>query len=392
MLAGRGSGRALSSCATWALSMLSVAMSEAAEPLFDQPVCAGCALVRPKPFAMPRGPYPPPREIQFEKSEAFRAVTQGFVSENNNRRFDAPFVVPAHQLVFCKVAKVASSGWLRLLRRMEGHADWQRNPYFLSHRHYVGGVRQMSHLSNAEALRVLRDRANWTRVVIVRDPAERLLSAYLDKIHGQRDTRAQNAIYSKVLFGLAPQEFANVTFGDFVERVEYGLAHGIVDQHWSPLADNCDLRTWLPAYDLVINMRKGDDMSKLLDCAQHRRATLQQPAHACGNARHFQPDIRGGICACDQGGAAVLHTGVAAPRNGYVRGRLRSLRPAEADPLAAIGRLGPGGQRAPRCTFVNVRPIHQTSSLLPFSMPSNPGGEVGLVADDAQGRAAAPDR
>ena len=266
MLAGRGSGRALSSCATWALSMLSVAMSEAAEPLFDQPVCAGCALVRPKPFAMPRGPYPPPWEIQFEKSEAFRAVTQGFVSENNNRRFDAPFVVPAHQLVFCKVAKVASSGWLRLLRRMEGHADWQRNPYFLSHRHYVGGVRQMSHLSNAEALRVLRDRANWTRVVIVRDPAERLLSAYLDKIHGQRDTRAQNAIYSKVLFGLAPQEFANVTFGDFVERVEYGLAHGIVDQHWSPLADNCDLRTWLPAYDLVINMRKGDDMSKLLDC------------------------------------------------------------------------------------------------------------------------------
>ena len=248
-----------------ALSMLSVAMSEAAEPPSDQPVCAGCALVRPKPFAMPSGPYPPPWEIQFEKSEAFRANQAASVG-HTNQRFDAPFVVPAHRLVFCKVAKVASSGWLRLLRRMEAHAGWQGTPYFRDKRNYVGGVRQMSHLSNTEALRVLRDRANWTRVVIVRDPAERLLSAWLDKIHGHRDSSYQLAVYSKELFGLAQQEFANVSFGDFVERVAYGLAHGIVDQHWSPLADNCDLRTWLPAYDLVINMRKGDDMNKLLDC------------------------------------------------------------------------------------------------------------------------------
>ena len=75
-----------------------------------------------------------------------------------------------------------------------------------------------------------------------------------------------NLQYSSELFGLPESEFANETFADFVERVAYGLAHSVVDQHWSPLADNCDMRTWLPAYDLVIRYQHGDDMNVLLDC------------------------------------------------------------------------------------------------------------------------------
>ena len=231
----------------------------------DQPVCDGCERLQPEWFALPSGAYPPPWELEFEKSQAFRANQAHAPGGHINFRFDAPFVVPAHRLIFCKVAKVASSGWLKLLRRMEGHAGWRDNPYFMD-RGRVGGVRQMSHLANADALRALRDRANWTRVVVVRDPAERLLSAWLDKIHGEHDSGSQLAIYSKELFGLAAKDFANETFGDFVERVAYGLANGIVDQHWSLLSDNCDLRNWLPAYDLVIQMRKDDDMNKLLDC------------------------------------------------------------------------------------------------------------------------------
>ena len=248
--------------------LASALLGAAAEPSFapaNPHGCQACELVQPKQFNLPTGDYPPPWELEYENSKAFaaeKAASRGHI----NRGFDDPFVVFEHRLLFCKIAKVASSGWLRLLRRMEGHASWAVNPYFMSPDGYVGGLRQMSHLSHAEALRVLRDSRNWTRIVIVRDPAERLLSAFLDKVHKPSESKTQIKIYSEELFGLPRSEFANVTFADFVERVAYGLTHSIVDQHWSLLSDQCDLRNWLPAYDLVIKMRPGDGMNEMLDC------------------------------------------------------------------------------------------------------------------------------
>ena len=173
--------------------------------------CDRRALAEPKSFELPTGEYPPPWKLEFEKSSTFQA-TQDAARGHINYRFDAPFVVTEHRLLFCKVAKVASSGWLRLLRRLSGDEGWRGNPYFIDKEHgWVAGVRQLAHLEHADALATLRDRANWTRIVVVRDPAERLLSAFLDKIHRHDDSSTQLAMYSSELFGLPESEFANET-------------------------------------------------------------------------------------------------------------------------------------------------------------------------------------
>jgi len=251
---------------------------------FNESKRLGCKRLHPSKIELPRGDYPPSWMPDFKEPKV----------NTVNMNFDSPFIVPVHGLVFCKVSKVASSGFMRLMRRMEGHTDWKGNPYFIKvvnneTKYRVGGLRQLHHLPHQDALRVLRHGTNWTRVVIVRDPAERLLSAYLDKIHPAdghgSDSVAQLNLYAQRLFVPSLNHLPQLPFADFVKRVAFGLAHGIFDQHWLPLSANCDLRNWLPAYDLVLQMRHGDDMNKLLDCVLARVSRSSSNPAALANLR-----------------------------------------------------------------------------------------------------------
>lgn len=93
-----------------------------------------------------------------------------------------PVVIESHKLLFFTVPKNSCSEFKMLFRRMMGFTDWKT----------VGSMQEKLHNPGANGLRYLGSypkakRAEfmtspeWTRAIFLRDPRERVLSAYMDK-------------------------------------------------------------------------------------------------------------------------------------------------------------------------------------------------------------------
>lgn len=132
-----------------------------------------------------------------------------------------------HRFVFFSVPKVATTAWIRLFLRLDGAEDWRADP------HHRDDRPLLSLRPAAECSAILAD-PTWVRAAFVRDPAERLLSAYLDKFHLRKT-------YIVRQFG-APER--DVPFDEFVELVldpntdpsrPVGIHQG-TNPHWRPQA------------------------------------------------------------------------------------------------------------------------------------------------------------
>jgi Sulfotransferase family len=107
----------------------------------------------------------------------------------------------------------------------------------------------------------------WTRAVFLRDPAERLLSAYLDKF-------VKNA-YTQRIFkigNLTDPNRPRLTFGEFADLVAVnntrcaiptGL-HTCSDPHWKPQYLTCGLDVTLPLVDFVGNFNHLAEHTRML--------------------------------------------------------------------------------------------------------------------------------
>lgn len=150
----------------------------------------------------------------------------------------------AHQLVFFTIPKVACTQWIQLFLRIEGVSDWNQNPHYHKRRPLL------SRFSPTEATEIMNS-PDWTRAVFLRDPAERLLSAYLDKyVHEGR--------YVTKLFKLLGR---GAPFSAFVELVvdsntetnrPEGL-HAGTDPHWRPQVLIGNLKKFLPLVNFFGN-------------------------------------------------------------------------------------------------------------------------------------------
>ena len=130
-----------------------------------------------------------------------------------------------HRLILTCLPKVASSWTLKLMLRMcgESHDSW--DPNMRSGRLHMLRTRRahmVSLLSPAEATRRFLD-PSYTRAIVVRDPLERLLSAYQDKIIGERANERESRGWwdmNKTLNSFAMQEGrAMPTFKEFATWV-----------------------------------------------------------------------------------------------------------------------------------------------------------------------------
>jgi hypothetical protein len=88
-----------------------------------------------------------------------------------------PVVVESHKLLFFTVPKNGCTEWKMLFRRMLNHSDWWSA---VPHDPQLNGLRYLGHYSRPRQ-REMMTSPNWTRAIFVRDPLERVLSAYLDK-------------------------------------------------------------------------------------------------------------------------------------------------------------------------------------------------------------------
>ena len=173
--------------------------------------------------------------------------------------------IPEFKLIYCGVPKAGISEWLKFFRYTWGAKDFLSVPHFKVDREEFF----MSRLSLQKAQELLND-PTWTKTVFFRDPAERLLSAYLNKIVG-------NA-YTQRIFKIGKLEDENryvLNFTEFLDMItdpKYtrcdqnnprGL-HGCTDPHWKPQIMTCGLDVLLPHFDFVGNFEHMALQTKVL--------------------------------------------------------------------------------------------------------------------------------
>lgn len=82
----------------------------------------------------------------------------------------APIVLESHKLVFFNAANARSTTWTKLFRRMMGYQDWDDES--------ANGLKFLHHYSTKRATELMNS-PEYTKAVFVRDPKDRILSAYL---------------------------------------------------------------------------------------------------------------------------------------------------------------------------------------------------------------------
>ncbi|CAM9793963.1 unnamed protein product, partial [Lampetra planeri] len=102
----------------------------------------------------------------------------GTVAPVSPRQVSRLYVEDRYRLLYCEVPKVGCTNWKRLLMVLSGAA---RRAGEVAHdaAHYANGLRRLDSFGRAEMERRL---ATYTKVLFVREPLERLVSAFRDKL------------------------------------------------------------------------------------------------------------------------------------------------------------------------------------------------------------------
>ena len=167
----------------------------------------------------------------------------------------APVVIWSHKLIFWTIPKVACTVFKKAFRRLEGYNDWMIENNVLPHNPSSNGLNYLFHFKPFEADDMLTDK-QWTRAIFVRDPKERLLSAYLDKVVSNHsyyirhrccriksietllecDKFRASVLHSEKVELSTPA----VTFEQFLKYVYPDCS----DPHWIPQADRIPDNYW----------------------------------------------------------------------------------------------------------------------------------------------------
>jgi hypothetical protein len=170
-------------------------------------------------------------------------------------------VIEEHKLIFFTTPKVGCTAWKQLFRRIMGAKDWQiegdhkakRKGLMIPHNPAFNGLKYLYHCDRETASQMMTS-PEYTRAIFVRDPKERLLSAYLDK-----DVANSHFIRIKC----CPR-------GDCIEKSKESLA-GFFDlmqtcenAHWNPQSRRVEPKYW-PYINFVGPMETvTDDSERLL--------------------------------------------------------------------------------------------------------------------------------
>lgn len=145
----------------------------------------------------------------------------------------APIVVEEYKLIFFTVGKVSCTVFKQMLRRMMNLDDWQDDTGDLPHNPNKNGLKYLFHYRPEKALEMLTStNKGWSRVIFVRDPLERMLSAYLDK--GKRKS-------GRYLDKHCKRHQEDYSFEEFVDIVTSSCKH---DPHWAPQIQRIDRPFW----------------------------------------------------------------------------------------------------------------------------------------------------
>jgi hypothetical protein len=177
---------------------------------------------------------------------------------------------PQAKLIFCGIPKAGITEWNSFLRFVNGAKDYLGRPHDKQDRFEF----LLSSMTPERASELLLD-PSWTKATFFRDPAERLLSSYLNKVVNEGYTETA----FKIGDGGDPNNKAMLTFEEFVGLVtmpsnfvngtlnNIPIGHGLhakTDPHWRPQSMMCGLDFLLPHFDFVGNFNFVSQQTKLL--------------------------------------------------------------------------------------------------------------------------------
>lgn len=90
------------------------------------------------------------------------------------------FVIPEYKLIFFTFPKVACSEWKRMFMRMNGIPEWCIIRGINAHSPKVNKIKTLQNYP-IEIVSAIMTSPLWTKAAFVREPKERVLSAFLDK-------------------------------------------------------------------------------------------------------------------------------------------------------------------------------------------------------------------
>jgi len=143
-----------------------------------------------------------------------------------------PILIPEYKLCFFHVAKVASTTFIMMFQRLLNITDQEALEHL--HHPYTNGLDYFHPRRLARANKIIQD-PTWTKAIFVRNPHERLLSAYLDK--GYSD-------FAWIRWSCCPDtqdclRDGEHSFEDFVE-----LLPRCSDVHWVPQYKRMEPKYW----------------------------------------------------------------------------------------------------------------------------------------------------
>ena len=181
-------------------------------------------------------------------------------------RWDNPLIVPEYKLVFFALPKVACTEWKLLFRRMYGLPEWPEDklPRDL-HNPVLNQLMYISNYTLEEAQEMLTS-DEWTRAVFVREPKERVLSAFLNKVVKEKSFYIKKCCRSKYFHFDVDVEKKRCKRkkqeGDFAYFLNRTL--DCLNPHWDPQVNAIDEKWW-NQMDFVGYMHHlADDAARLL--------------------------------------------------------------------------------------------------------------------------------
>ena len=168
----------------------------------------------------------------------------------------APVVIEKYKLIFFTSPKVGCTIWKQLFRRMMNIRNYMEEEYetLLPWNPEINGLKYLYHYNRTSASAMMTD-PTWTRAIFVRDPKERFLSAYLDKvIQNEYFTVQKCCPYSRTCIGKAKE-----SVGNFIQ-----LMRICTDSHWNPQSKRILEDKYWPQINFVGHMETLYDDAKTL--------------------------------------------------------------------------------------------------------------------------------
>jgi len=195
--------------------------------------------------------------------------------------FQNLFIIPSAKLAFCGIPKNGHTNWLQFIRFVMGAHD------FASFPHGKPDLRYWSFdILNPVMQKKIWNDPEWTFAAILRNPADRLLSAYLDKLKvgpGSGSIAKHYNFNKSFTFDVFLQYLEKETPKDLncQDKDLTGL-NWCTDPHWRPQVYSCGMSEKIDRFDFIGNLDHID---------QHSRALLEKVGLWESHGQHYRYGI-----------------------------------------------------------------------------------------------------